>query len=121
MIADAGDQGAFQPLPSPRMRSVVALLWQARCYAEDVQAAPWDFALESRFLTDSLDDVRWLVMNQLCDAAHETSAAGSPHRSFQQVIGLEFDHRTCFVLTDRGARFAVEILRSRQGPGLPLE
>lgn len=121
MIADAGDQDAFQSLTDPQLRSVVALLWQARCYAEDAQAALWDFALEARFLDGSLDDVRWMVANQLCDAAHETSTTGTAHRTFQQVIGLEFDHRTCFVLTDKGVRFASELLRWRKVSGLPLE
>jgi len=111
MIADAGDLPAFVPPRSPRFRSVLALLWQARRYAEDVGAAPWDFALEAEFFGDSLDDLRWLVANQWCEARVETSVVGLAHRSFQQISGLDFGQRTCFVLTDQGARFAGQILR----------
>jgi hypothetical protein len=102
------------PLINDNLRAGLALLWQAYRYAQDVGADLWDFALESDKLYEAeltVSDLRWLVAKGFAEHGQETSFYGDPHRSFRPSTGLNLVPTTCFVLTPKGAEFAVSTLK----------
>jgi hypothetical protein len=101
------------------LRAALALLQRALDCAKDVQAPPWDFALEIGQLYAAgltISDLRWMVVKEFVEHADETSVHGDEHRSFAPSRGLNFLPTTCVLLTIKGAAFA-----ARQNAASPDE
>ena len=110
MSSTAGMETPISALP-PAVRPGVALLAQARWYADDLRRDRWDFAVEIRALRRaglSLSDLRWLVCREYVEHAREVTVMGAAHRDFHCHGGLTFSRRTAFVLTDSGMN-AIEV------------
>ena len=120
-IVEAMNQTANLELPSSglkvlqsRIRQVLLLLFQARCYAQELQHDDWDFAVElSKLLAagPNINDCRWLVCKGYVEHACEITTAEHLSRQFQPTPLLSFNDRTCFVLTDMGENLAAELAR----------
>src|SRR5262249_8992939 len=83
------------------------LLRQAGEYAADARRSAWDFAVEADDLRAAgltAGDLRWLVSREHVEHGVETSPPGAGRRRFRQGCGLSFTLRSCFVLTEAGAR-----------------
>jgi hypothetical protein len=88
------------------IRAALALLQHALDCAQDVQAPPWDFALEIGQLYAAgltTTDLRWMVAKEFVEHADETSIHGNEHRSFTPSRGFNFLPTTCVLLTTKGA------------------
>ena len=100
--------------PQPNIRQGILLLFQARCYAQELQRDAWEFAVElSRLLAagPSINDCRWLVCKGYVEHASEITSVELFNRQFQLTPPLSFDDRTCFILTDLGEKLAAELPR----------
>ena len=83
----------------------LALLAQARWYAEDLNRDPWDFAVEIPSLRRAgltVNDLRWLVCKGYVEHAREITVTGAIDRDFQCHGGLKFSRRSAFILTNAG-------------------
>ncbi|HEV3256737.1 MAG TPA: hypothetical protein VG013_07660 [Gemmataceae bacterium] len=92
---------------SSGIRAALQLLLQAGRYARDVHREPWDFALEIGGLHDAgltPNDLRWLVLKGYVE--HAAEVTGRAGRRFRPAGVVAFAPNSCFVLTDKGARFA---------------
>ena len=101
------------------VRAGLALLWQARLYAQDAGTDLWDFALRTNKLYDAgltISDLRWLVSKGFVQHAQETSIAGAPHRSFLPEQGIVFVPATCIVLTASGVALAELVMADSADP-----
>jgi hypothetical protein len=90
---------------APRMRRALAALAEAHEYARDLDADPWDFAVEIASLQRqklSNSDLRWLTVRGLVEHAIEVTPLGESQRSFRRPARLMFGKRTCFVLARGG-------------------
>jgi hypothetical protein len=95
-----------EPVP-PHVQRAVVQLAEAHDYARDVQAEPWQFAVEIESLVAvgaAWDDLHWLVQSGFAKHARETTRPGDSERRFATPRGLNFTKRTCFVLTAAGLR-----------------
>ena len=110
------ESGCPAPLASEiasRLRPAMARLREAFDYAHDLELTLWDFAVEIQsLLADGLskNDLRWLVCKGYVRHAGELTPRGSKHRAFRSIGRLNFCKRTCFVLTEEGAGFALQII-----------
>lgn len=101
---------ALDPQAAGNRREVQAALEQlarAASYAHDAGSSPWDFAVEAESLFNlglTASDLRWLVTKGYLEHAFEITCDGDAQRRFQPCQHLAFGERTCFVLTDLGAR-----------------
>jgi hypothetical protein len=90
---------------SPRMNAALAVLVESLDCASDLDVGPWEFAVELsslRRLKLSNSDLRWMVMRGLIEHAVEITPPGDCGRSFRQSARLEFNKRTCFILSAAG-------------------
>lgn len=97
--------------PSRSARSeALRVLERNRRYTERKNAAPWQYAvlvstLEAAGLKES--DLRWLIAQGYVEHAVEVTKAGEKERRFRRRARPRFDLRSCFVLTEAGASFAL--------------
>ena len=95
-------------IPS-HLQAGLRLLKQAHEYAEDLKRDLWDFAVEMRRLREvglSDNDLRWMIWKGYVEHAGEITKPGDPSRGFRQDEGLNFNKKTCFVLTRAGVQLA---------------
>jgi hypothetical protein len=88
-------------------------LYDASCYAHQLNRSIWDFAEEIASLRQgglTNGDLRWLVCNGLVEHGREITKLGEERRAFQHTVGLHFSKKTCFVLTDVGSLYVKECL-----------
>jgi hypothetical protein len=100
----------------PPIARGLTLLRQSLEYAVDLTRDPWDFAVEIAALREagmSNSDLRWLACKEFIEHAAEVTVAGKDGREFRPTGNLTFDERTCFVLTEGGARFAADARQAR--------
>jgi len=105
-----------------RMYEVVSLLLDAHRYAAELNRNPWDFAVEFRSLRSvglTTSDFRWLVCKGFVKHAREVTPIDEDERTFQRVGNLTLTRKTCVVLTEAGATFAMEVLIGRTTPSEP--
>ncbi len=84
------------------------LLYQAHCYALDVDRDPWVFAVEVDTLLNvgmTTADFRWMVCKAYMLHAREVEPNDNGDREFRFVGSLKFSTDTCFRLTDLGLEF----------------
>lgn len=99
--------------PFQRGRNALRLLYDATCYAAQLNRSVWDFAEEIASLRRgglTNGDLRWLMCNGLVEQGREITKMGAERREFQHSIGLHFSKRTCFVLTDSGTLYVRQVL-----------
>ncbi|REK18898.1 MAG: hypothetical protein DWQ37_03580 [Planctomycetota bacterium] len=97
-----------------RIKKALAALLQAHDYAQDLQACPWEFAIEIatlRALKLSNSDLRWLVARDIVDHGVEVTVGDSRQRSFQHPERLRLARKACFVLTETGVPLARRLQR----------
>ena len=85
-------------------RAVVQLA-EAHDYAQDLQAEPWQFAVEIESLLAlgaTVGDLEWLVDGGYVEQAREVTRPEDAERRFARPEGLKFSRRTCFLLTEAG-------------------
>jgi hypothetical protein len=100
-VGAAGQQVA-RPL-----RAAIALLAEAHDYAYDMQCDLWDFAVEIDALWAiglSLDDLSWLVSCGYVEHRQEVTKRRDVARRFRPARTLDFNKKTCFVVTNAGLR-----------------
>jgi hypothetical protein len=91
---------------SPNLFGALALLLEARQYALELSADPWDWAVEIRCLRAagaSHSLLRWLVCRGYAEHALERAPDRLQRRSFRRTSGLMFTEASCFVLTAAGS------------------
>jgi hypothetical protein len=96
-----------------RISIALAYLFQAVQYAREADCDAWHFAVEISVLEGfglSVNDFRWLVSKGYVKQAAELTAEGDRCRTFGPEGGLHFSPRSCFVLTEQGARHIQSIL-----------
>ncbi len=96
-----------------RGRNALSLLYDACCYARQLDRSLWDFAEEIASLRQgglTNGDLRWLICNGLVEHGREITKLGEEHREFQRAVGLHFSKKTCFVLTNAGTLCVKECL-----------
>ena len=89
------------------LQAALEQLASAAAYARDGDCSPWDFAVEIESLLRAgltSSDLRWLVSKGYLEHAYEITGDDDAQRRFQPCRHLAFGKRTCFVLTDQGAR-----------------
>ncbi len=99
-------------LISQRVLLVLVLLKDAQDYAQELDRSIWDFAVEIselRALGLTNSDLRWLVCKGLVDHGTDVTQPGEQARTFQSGCRLVFHEKTCFVLTQAGARFLSDL------------
>jgi hypothetical protein len=90
-------------------------LWRGYCYAQHAHASPWEFAVSlAQLREDNLTEVdfRWLVVCGMAEHAVELTLPGDGQRKFRLLSNTAFPVDSCFVLTQRGARFFREELQA---------
>ena len=93
----------------PRVRSALGILLEAYESATDPQRNPWDFAVEITELHAAglgATDLRWLVGKGYVRHAIEKTKRGDAGRVFGESGQLRFSDKSCFILTEAGARAA---------------
>ena len=94
---------------APHLRTALHLLLQAWDHARQSRRDVWNFAVEIADLRATglaRSDLRWLISMRYVQHAIEESPLGAERRVFGRVGTLVFRDRSCFVLTEEGARFA---------------
>lgn len=95
-----------------RLRASIALLADARAYADDQRGDRWEFAVS---LNDMLangaatNDIRWLVSKGYAEHAVETTRPNDDTRIFRPGRNLSFAKNTCIILTDSGIALATTV------------
>lgn len=112
MLRDTGrDQSPQVPsICNESIKDALAMLSRAAEYAEDADSAAWDFAIEiHRLLGVGLNecDLRWLILKGYTEHARETTGRHSSGREFTYEGDLTFSESSCFVLTESGAKLAI--------------
>jgi hypothetical protein len=95
-------------LPTDRLRAALGCLKQSRDYASNLEIDLWEFAVEIMLLRDEglvENDFRWLVCKGYVEHAADVTAIGEDVRTFRKTGRLRFCRKTCFVLTEAGAKF----------------
>ncbi len=80
----------------------LVLAWDC---AREVQAAPWEFAVEIGELAAlglGRSGLRWLMKMGYAEHAREITRSRDSVRRFQPELSLAFTSRTCFILTEAG-------------------
>jgi hypothetical protein len=91
-----------------RGQAALAILTEARQFAQELRRNIWDFSVEIATLQElglTTNDLRWLVCKGFVQHACETTAEQDDRRVFKPEIALAFSPRSCCVLTDAGAEF----------------
>src|SRR5437879_1163954 len=97
------------PALRTRLRSQLGILLEAYDCAVESQRDPWEFAVEIenlRAVGSTRADLRWLCGKGYVQHAVETTKSASKRRAFDKRGELVFGKKTCFVLTEAGARLA---------------
>ncbi len=97
---------------------VCATCWR-RTTARDLQAEPWQFALEIRSLERAGltgTHLRWLLCQGYVAQQVEQSRPRDRQRRFRPVANLTLPESACFVLTEPGAVFARACLAEKAWP-----
>ena len=89
------------------------ILARNRHYAEIEGVSPWQYAvlistLEAAGLRSS--DLEWLIEERYVEHALDCTRPGQQQRRFWKHAPKAFDRRTCFALTEEGARLADQML-----------
>jgi hypothetical protein len=90
------------------MHAALQLLLQASEYALEMQCVNWEFAVDIVSLREvglTMNDVRWLMLNEYVQHAVEVTDREQDRRVFQ-ANGKRLAVESCFVLTSRGIEFA---------------
>jgi hypothetical protein len=102
--------------PDSSIKPALAILLEGLEYAQQLGAAPWDFAVEVsslRRLKLSNNDLRWLLAHELVEHAVEVTVEDAA-RSFRKQAANTISKRSCFVLTDTGVAVARELRGDEQ-------
>ena len=124
----------FTPLKAPdlpvshfelalRLHTALTRLRLSYDYARDLDLDLWDFAVEIQELRAegvSNNDLRWLVCKGFVLHADEITSLGDNRRTFQTIGRLNFCKRTCFVLTEEGAKLVLELRGRESNEHIPL-
>ena len=124
----------FTPLKAPdlpvshfelalRLHTALTRLRLSYDYAGDLDLDLWDFAVEIQELRAegvSNNDLRWLVCKGFVLHADEITSLGDNRRTFQTIGRLNFCKRTCFVLTEEGAKLVLELRGRESNEHIPL-
>jgi hypothetical protein len=97
--------------PDSSIKTALAILLEGLEYAQQLHAAPWDFAVEVsslRRLKLSNNDLRWLLAHDLVEHAVEVAVDGAT-RTFRKQAPTSIGKRSCFVLTETGATLARDL------------
>jgi hypothetical protein len=89
------------------VQNAVVQLAEAHDYAQDVEAEPWQYAVEIgnlKAVGASDSDLRWLAERGYVEHAREVTRPGDASRRFAPPRGACFAKRTCFILTKAGLR-----------------
>jgi hypothetical protein len=109
----------------PRVEVALHLLLEAFDYAHELDADPWEFAVEIAVLREvkvTSSDLRWLAGRELIEHGVEVTVGDQARRSFQHPGRLRLSRKTCFVLTENGAALARQFARrdaARDGVASP--
>ena len=87
----------------PKLHGAIEVLLEAYLYSRDVGHDRWDFAIEFRELELSKNDWRWLICKNLVQHRHDRQ------RDLSGRDDLSIRKKSSFVLTELGARVAVQI------------
>lgn len=109
-----GDRGVHSneissPELASRLRLGLAELLAAFDYALAAKRDVWDFAVEIAILSANgltASDFRWLICMGYVEHAREVTRLEENGRVFRPLGSLSFAKRTCFILTERGAKMA---------------
>lgn len=99
-------------LPWPRKYALFEALATARAHANQSSRDVWQFALEIQALGHlgaGHHELRWLLAEGLVEQRLEITTPVCPERRFQPLANLSLPPGTCFVLTDKGARWFAEL------------
>lgn len=102
----------ISPAAVGRIEPALSLLWDARCYSEELQVDIWQFAVELDSLLQSgltHADARWLVERGLLELRREVSLPGEIERTFVPCRSGRIPNGACFVITPQGAGFRKEL------------
>jgi hypothetical protein len=96
----------------PGAAKVLALLLEARAYAEQLQRPVWDFAVEVEWLwrtgvNNSL--LRWLLCQGYAQHGTESSRGRLGERRIRPLAGLTLPSKACFILTPAGVAAARKV------------
>ncbi|MEO1615005.1 MAG: hypothetical protein AAFV88_04095 [Planctomycetota bacterium] len=112
MLRDTSRDNAPGPPPihTDSIKDALAMLARASEYANDADCSAWDFAIEiHRLLAVGVNecDLRWLACKGYTEHACEVTNRNAKSREFTYEGDLTLCESSCFVLTDAGARMAV--------------
>jgi hypothetical protein len=112
------EMGEHQPIPDDLLREALRLLLNAYACAQDLESDELDFAveiakLEAAGLTNT--ELRWLCGKQYVRHLIETTFPGDAKRTYKEGGQLTFHKKSCFTLTEEGARFARSVLAPATG------
>ena len=105
-------QAIEHSLANSRVRRALMVLLKAQEYAIDAGRDVWDFSIpfrQLRALRLSRNDFRWLVCKRYLEHAIEVTLSGDNGRIFRPASELNYEKRSCFVLTLQGAAFARQL------------
>lgn len=100
---------------TPRIRAALLLLRDASECAADVNADPWQFAVEFAALRRiglTTNECRWLVAKGLAKHACEVTTNDADRRVFQPCANLALPRGVCFVIAERGTAYANALVRA---------
>ncbi len=101
----------------PVAQEVLKQLHEAWRGAVEDQQSVWAFAVELESLLDlgcTTTDLRRLVGAEVIEHAEEKTAGSARERSFRPEPAFVFGRRSCFVLTETGARVADALVTLRR-------
>ena len=104
---------ATDSLTLPDIPAALTRLVDAYRYAQQLKRDIWDFALELPALESTgcgRSDLRWLLCKGQALHGVERTATGDSKRKFEIGLNLSIQAESCFVLTAKGYRWAVEEL-----------
>jgi hypothetical protein len=92
-----------------RLATALQLLLAADAAAESSKRDRWQFAVETQEFVDAgvlKTDLRWLVSMGYAEHGQERTRKSSRRRSFRRLTSLSFPPNTCFVISNKGRRWA---------------
>lgn len=95
-----------------RIEPAMSLLWDARCYSEELRIDIWEFAVDLDCLLRSgltRPDARWLVEKGFLELRREISLPGDFERSYVPCRVGPLPESACFVITPQGIKFRREL------------